>query len=250
MFGEDADGSTIKIFNFEVAYTKNTESYEKIEFKTSDFTKGSPDTKFKSRENEMKAKNFGNEVFKCDPCTKPTTRKEKIQSYSNHSSSNFGAIHVAFFVFFLSKPVFPKWQFLLRSNFCSGNFCSSQTKTAVFKHNCSIPKHAPNPNRDGCRIFGKRFDTSTPSQSEETKTADSCLHKTSNELNMDFNLIEEAKIYSADVFANSRPRLNDVSRNELVTLEKFVDKIHSQPLANNLFDASSGKHGFGQKRLD
>ena len=112
LFGEEGDGSIIKIFNFEVANTKNTEPYEKIEFKTDDFTKGNTDTNLKSSENEMKVKNFENEVFKCDPCCKSKTRKDKIQSYSNYSSSNFRGIHIAFLSFLL-KPVLPKWQFAI-----------------------------------------------------------------------------------------------------------------------------------------
>ena len=74
--GEDGYGSII--FNFRVANTNNTEPYEKIEFKTNDFTKGTTHTNLKSRENEMKVKNFENEIFKYDPCSKSKTRKDKI----------------------------------------------------------------------------------------------------------------------------------------------------------------------------
>ena len=57
-------------------------------------------------------------------------------------------------------------------------------------------------------------------------------------------------IEKADVFRNSRSRLNDASRGEIVTLEKCVDKIHPPSLAKNLFDAVPGRHGFGRKRND
>ena len=57
-------------------------------------------------------------------------------------------------------------------------------------------------------------------------------------------------IETADVFRNSRSRLNDASRGKFVTLEKCVDKIHPPSLAKNLFDAVLGRHGFGQKRND
>ena len=45
-----------------MANTKKTGPYKKIEFKTNDFTKGSPDTNLKCTENEMKVKNIDNEV--------------------------------------------------------------------------------------------------------------------------------------------------------------------------------------------
>ena len=87
---EDRYGSIMKIFNFEVAYI--TEPNEKIEFKTNDFTKVSPDTNLKSRENEM-------EVFKCDPCIKSKTRKDKSDRVLDTSFAMC-------LIFLLSKPVF------------------------------------------------------------------------------------------------------------------------------------------------
>ena len=50
----------------------------------------------------------------------------------------------------------------------------------------------------------------------------------------------------ADVFRNSRSRLNDASRGKFVTLEKCVDKIHPPSLAKNLFDAVPGRHRWGR----
>ena len=48
------------------------------------------------------------------------------------------------------------------------------------------------------------------------------------------------------MIANSSSRLDDGSRDELVTLEKCVDKIHPQSSAKNLIDALTEKHGLGQ----
>ena len=65
LLGKEENGRNIELFT-EVAYKNKTEpndnmQFEKIEFKKGNFTKHSPDTKLKSRRNE---------VFKCDPCTK------------------------------------------------------------------------------------------------------------------------------------------------------------------------------------
>ena len=57
---------------------KTAEPNDNIRFESSDFPKGVLDTKPKSRVNEMNVKNFENEIFKCDPCSKSKTKKEKI----------------------------------------------------------------------------------------------------------------------------------------------------------------------------
>ena len=80
------------------------------------------------------------------------------------------------------------------------------------------PSSMSNPmssNRDEGRSF-KNVEHFGPSLSEVIETAD-----LSNDT-------------PADVFRNSRSRLNDVSRGKFVTLEKCVDKIHPPSLAKNL----------------
>ena len=60
------------------------------------------------------------------------------------------------------------------------------------------------------------------------------------------SLVEDTK--SADVSANSISRLNDVSRDELVTLKKCVDKILPQSPAKNQIDTLLEKRGFGENQ--
>ena len=85
-------------------------------------------------------------------------------------------------------------------------------------------------NRDEVRSY-KNVEYFGPSLSEVIETAD-----LSNDT-------------PADVFRNSRSRLNDASTGKFVTLRKGVDIIHPPPLAKNLFDIP-GRHGFAQKRVD
>ena len=70
MLGREGYGRSIDFFTDVAIKDKTAEPDDNIKFESSDFPKGVLDTTLKSRENEMKVKDFETEIFKCDPCSK------------------------------------------------------------------------------------------------------------------------------------------------------------------------------------